>query len=152
MRRTLTAVASLPLLLPVCASAACQSPMEAVADSHVRANVPDEKEFDRLLKRDLAAYFKERKGREVSVDYELLRKGPTQTGIAFPKFYAWVKVRDKGGDGLLEEGAVRLAAVEKKSFGVTDFLKRADAERDPESAYKIFPRPVADKIREMVGK
>jgi hypothetical protein len=123
---------------------------ESVSESHIRANVPDEKDFEKFLKRDLEQYFKETKRKTVTVEYELLRKGPTQSGIAYPKFYAWLTIRDRGT--ILEEGAVRVAAVEKKHFDVTDFLSKADIERSPMSLDRIFPRAVADTIRERLKK
>src|SRR5688572_13387656 len=89
---------------------ACATQGESIAESHIRGNVPDEKDFDKFLKRDLEKYFKDVKQKTVTVDYELLRKGPTQSGIAFPKFYAWVTVRD--GAVVIEQGAIRVAAVD----------------------------------------
>ena len=53
---------------------------------------------------------------------------------------------------LLEDGAVKVAAIEKKRFEVLNFLARADIERDMERVYQIFPRPVADKIKEKIVK
>lgn len=139
------------LLVVGSSTVACQSSViDSIAESHIEGNVPDEKDFDNFLKRDLAAYFKEQTGKDVIVEYELLRNVPTQSGVAFPKFYAWVKVKAK--DNLIEEGAVRLAAMEKKRFGITDYLKRADIERDVERVYKVFPRPVGDKIKEKISK
>jgi hypothetical protein len=76
--------------------------------------------------------------------------GPTQSGTAFPKFYIWVTVKENGT--LLEDGAVRVAAMEKTRFAVTDYLTRADIERDVDKVYQTFPRPVADKIKEKVAK
>jgi hypothetical protein len=105
-------VITILLILVNSSTVTCQSPMDFIADSHIRANVPDEKDFDNFLRRDLAAHFKELKKKEVVVEYELLRGGPTQSGTAFPKFYAWVRVKENGN--LLEEGAVRIAAIEKK--------------------------------------
>jgi hypothetical protein len=133
-------------------AASCQSSIgDSIADSHVRANVPDEKDFHSLLKRDLESYFRDlKKKKEIVVEYQLLRDGPTQSGTAFPKFYAWVIVKENGT--LLEEGVVRVAAIEKKRFGVYDYLSRVDIERDLEKIYQIFPRPVGDKIKERVGK
>jgi hypothetical protein len=131
--------------------ASCQSSIgDAIADSHVRANVPDVKDFDSFLKRDLESYFKDVKKKNVVVEYQLLRDGPTQSGTAFPKFYAWVMVKENGT--LLEEGAVTVAAMEKKRFGVYDYLTRGDIERNLEMVYQIFPRPVGNKIKEKVGK
>lgn len=154
MKGLLLTAVLLALVSGVGSRAAAQTPtpdsvIDDIAESHVRANVPDGKDFDSFLKRDLAAYFKgERKG-TIAVEYELLRDGPTQTGISFPKFYAWVKAREDGR--LFAEGAARLAAVEKKRFGVTDFLSREDAARDPEGIYRVFPRDVGDKIRKKLA-
>jgi hypothetical protein len=123
---------------------------ESIVDSHIRANVPDEKDFDKFLKRDLEQYFKDTIQKTVTVEFELLRKGPTQTGIAYPKFYAWVTIRD--GGKVIEQGAVRMAAVEKKYFDVTDFVSEADIREAPLVLDRIFPKPVADKIRERLAK
>lgn len=138
------------LILVVSSVVACQSPLDSIADSHVRANVPDEKDFDNFLKRDLTSYFKDLRKKDVAVEYELLRDGPTQSGTAFPKFYAWVQVKENGR--LIEEGAVRVAAVEKKGFGVYNYLPRADIESDMEQVYKVFPKPVGDRIRDKIRK
>jgi hypothetical protein len=138
------------LLLVGACTASCQSIGDSIADSHVQANVPDEKDFDAFLKRDLEFYFKDLKKKDVVVEYQLLRDGPTQSGTAYPKFYVWVTVKEDGT--LLEDGAVRVAAMEKKRFGVYDYLTRADIDRNLDKAYKTFPRPVVDKIKEKMGK
>ena len=138
------------LLLFGAGTAACQSVGDAIADSHIRANVPDKKDFAAFLKRDLESYFKDLKKKDVVVEYQLLRDGPTQSGTSFPKFYVWVTVKENGT--LLEDGAVRVAAMEKKRFEVINYLARVDIERDVQRLYQIFPRPVADKIKEKVGK
>src|SRR6058998_2120737 len=80
-----------------------------VAQSHIDANVPRNDDFDNFLKRDLAKYFSANNGQVTSVEYELLRDSPTQTGISYPKFYAWVRIVRNARDK--EEGAVRLAAI-----------------------------------------
>jgi hypothetical protein len=129
---------------------ACAPQGESIAESHIRANVPDEKDFPKFLKRDLEKYFKAKLSKTVTVEYELLRDGPTQSGIAYPKFYAWVTVRD--GATIVDEGAVRVAAVEKKFFDVTHFISETDIKRAPAALDEIFPMPVADKIRERVLK
>jgi len=149
MKKSQLIVATVLLLVGAC-TASCQSIGESIADSHIRANVPDEKDFDAFLKRDLELYFKELKKKDVAVEYQLLRDGPTQSGTAFPKFYVWVTVKENGT--LLEDGAARVAAMEKKRFGVYDYLARADIERDVEKIYQVFPRPVADKIKEKIVK
>ena len=96
------------------------------------------------MERDLEAFFSERVKEPIKVTYEFLRDGPTQAGIAYPKFYVWVKVIR--ADKLIDEGAVRLAAIEKKYFTVTDFLSIAEIKSNPRAISKIFPRPVCDKI------
>lgn len=134
------------LLLALCA-ASCRPDnvsLQRVAQSHVDANVPPEPAFDSLLRHDLVAYFTSRLGRDARVDYELLRRGPTQTGIAYPKFYAWVRVK---AGGAVEEGAVRLAAVDRTGFEVTHFIRETEIRGAPEALNTVFPLPVADSIR-----
>ena len=139
------------LLVTLCTSVgACQSVGDSIAESHVKANVPEEKDFDVFLKRDLTEYFKEAKKQSVVIEYELLRKGATQSGTAFPKFYAWVIVRVDGK--LIEEGAVKVSAMEKKRFAVYDYLSRSEIEGDVGRLSQIFPAPVTDKIKEKLGK
>ena len=123
---------------------------ESIAESHIRANVPDERDFEKLIKRDLEQYFKDAKQRTVNVEYELLRSGPTQTGIAYPKFYAWVTIRV--GAVIVDQGAVRVPAIEKKRFDVTDFVSQSDIEQSPMALGRIFPKAVADRIRERLSK
>jgi hypothetical protein len=114
MNRIQLILASLLLLVGACV-ASCQSIGDSIAESHVRANVPEEKDFDSFLKRDLESYFKDLKKKNIVVEYQLLRDGPTQSGIAFPKFYCWVTIKENGV--IVEDGAVRVAAMEKKRFG-----------------------------------
>ena len=121
-----------------------QSTTDSVAESHIKANVPDSADFHTLMQRDLEAYFRKRAKVPVKVTYELLRDGPTQTGIAYPKFYVWVNVTRAGKK--IDEGAVRLAAIGKKCFDVTDFLSVIEIKGNPEAIYKVFPRPVCVKI------
>jgi hypothetical protein len=149
MNRIQLTLASLLILAGAC-TASCQSIGDSIADSHVRANVPDAKDFDTFLMRDLESYFKDLKKKNIGVEYQLLRDGPTQSGTAFPKFYCWVTITENGA--LVEDGAVRVAAMEKKRFGVYDYLARADIERDMDKVYQTFPRSVADKIKEKIGK
>ncbi len=124
--------------------------LESIAKSHIEANVPDRQHFEEYLRRDLAAYFKKQSGKDVTVEYELLRDGPTQTGIAFPKFYAWVTIREK--ETVIDQGAVRLAAIQKERFDVTHFLPRSEALQTHDAASKIFPADVVKKIDAKLGK
>jgi hypothetical protein len=142
--------AALLLALAACSVATCQtSPRDEVRDSQIRGNVPDEQDFDSFFKRDLAAFFKD-SDKAVTVEYELLRKAPTQAGVGSPKFYAWVKVYENSV--FLEEGAVRVGAVEKKEFVVIQYLPKAEIESDSERMYKLFPPSVIDKIKEKIHK
>jgi hypothetical protein len=112
----------------------------------IKANVPNQKEFAPLLKRDLIKYFSNANDKAVDVSYELLRNEPSQIGVAYPKFYLWVIVSKNGK--ATEQGAVRVAAIEKKQFEVTDYLSKEDIQRSPLRVYKIFPRGLCDKILE----
>lgn len=83
------------------------------------------------------------------MEYQLLRNSPTQSGIAYPKFYAWVKVFS--GSELLQEGAVHLAAIEKIRFEVTRFVSKEDITHDPQPLAHIFPAPLIPLILEKAG-
>ncbi len=118
-------------------------PLVRVQNSHIQGNVPSQ--FNKVLKRDLLAYFQDLDKQVVTVEYELLRKNPTQVGVASPKYYLWVKTY--GQKGLIDEGAVKVAAVEKIRFIVVNYLAIADLKKSPENINRIFPLPVSDKIR-----
>jgi hypothetical protein len=138
------------LILAAASSLAACQVGDSIAESHIDANVPSAKDFDVFMKRDLEEYFKGETKKTVDVTYELLRQGATQAGTAFPKFYVWVVVKSDGA--IIEEGAVRVAAMEKKRFGVYNYLSKSEIEQDVEKLYRVFPRPVADKIKERLGK
>lgn len=112
--------------------------------SDAAAHVPPPAEFDALMVRDLTAHFRAAYGENVTVRYELLREEPTQTGISFPKYYAWVTMRRQSG--AVEEGAARIAAIDRTRFEVTDFISAADARARPEELSSVFPAPVVEKI------
>ena len=121
-----------------------QTDLQSLHIEAIEANVPDKKTFDSILTRDLVKYFSDLRKEQIEVQYELLRTEPTQAGVAYPKFYLWIKVSKKGE--LLDEGAVRVAAIEKKEFDVTDYLRKEDIRRSPTTVYKIFPRALCDRI------
>lgn len=125
------------------------SPQQAIQDiqrSHIEANVPAPADFNRFLQRDLVSYFSLlRKENTVPIEFELLRDGPTQSGVSYPKFYAWVQVA--GGKSPEDRGAVRLAAIEKERFVVTDFVSEQAIRNEPEGIYQIFPGPVCERIK-----
>ncbi|MDD5341583.1 MAG: hypothetical protein PHC97_04080 [Patescibacteria group bacterium] len=119
-----------------------------ISTSNIVGNVPDVKNFDQFLQRDLNKYFSEKFGKEVEAKYELLRQGPTQTGVAFPKYYAWVILYSNNEE--LEQGAVRIAAIDKEVFDVTDYINVKEIKSDPTGIYNIFPSSVCDKINEKI--
>jgi hypothetical protein len=122
--------------------------MQAIAQSHIEANVPDASSFDSLLRRDLAAFFHAIDPSSPSkVDYKLLRNGPTQTGVSYPKFYLWATA--KNGSGIVHEGAVRVAAVEKTRFEVTRFISKAEILKAPQELQSVFPAPLVAPILEL---
>lgn len=114
-----------------------------VQNSHIQGNVPPQ--FDEVLQRDLTSYFQGLNAEIIKVEYELLRKVPTQVGVGVPKYYMWVQLY--GQKGLLNEGAVKVAAVEKTQFTILNHLTIADLKKSPERINQIFPLPVGDKIR-----
>ncbi|HUR98020.1 MAG TPA: hypothetical protein VMZ26_08160 [Pyrinomonadaceae bacterium] len=119
--------------------------MAAVGKSHIDANVPDEKDFDNFLRRDMTAYATDSRDKEISVTVELLRNGPTQSGVAFPKFYCWIVKRDAKGV-VMEEAAARVAAVEKKRFEVIQYFTKEKIIAEPDLVKGVFPGDVYNKI------
>jgi hypothetical protein len=115
--------------------------------SHIEANVPAPSDFDHLLARDLGAYFTAaRKQKSVPVQFELLRAGPTQSGVSYPKYYVWVRVA--GGVTADDRGAVRVEAVDRTRFEVTDFISERAIQTDARRIHSVFPAPVCDRIEE----
>lgn len=118
---------------------------DLIAQSHIDGNKPEQEDFRNFLIRDLQAYFKEILKKKVRVDYELLRDAPTQSGVAYPKYYAWVKVFD--GDKFVCEGVVRIAAIEKKSFEITHYISKEDLKKSPSRIANIFPQALVEDIQ-----
>jgi hypothetical protein len=140
----------LPLLLAFALlGCACHAQIPGVAESHIAANVPSTNDFRPFLIRDLTAYLKPNHGDKLTVDYELLRDGPTQSGVAYPKFYLWLRATN--AEKTVIEGAVRVAAIDKKRFDVTDFVPRSEIVSHPESLARIFPQAVIEKIHAKTG-
>jgi hypothetical protein len=79
----------------------------------------------------------------------MLREGATQSGVSYPKFYAWVVFPLAGGEA--RRGAVRLAAIDAERFEVTNFISEDEVKRNPDRIYKIFPRPVCERIKAKAG-
>lgn len=131
------------------ACASCHAQILGVAESHTAANVPSTNDFRPLLIRDLTACLKPTYGDKLTVDYELLRDGPTQSGVAYPKFYLWLRATN--AEKTVIEGAVRVAAVDKKRFDVTDFVPRPEIVSHPDSVTRIFPMALIEKIHTKAG-
>lgn len=129
---------------------AAANPIQEIHQSHISANVPATfEEFSTILERDLVQYFSTSLSTEVTVKFELLRKGPTQTGVAYPKFYAWVKVLRSEKE--IESGAVRVASIEKTHVKVTDFVSKSEIIQNPKYIETIFPLLLCENIRLKAG-
>ena len=137
------------LLAFVLLTRACHAQIPGVAESHIASNVPGTNDFRPFLIRDLTAYLKPTHGDKLTVDYELFRDGPTQSGVAYPKFYLWLRATN--AEKAVIEGAVRVAAIEKKRFDVTDFVPRSEIVSHPEMLTRIFPQALIEKIHTKAG-
>lgn len=143
--RVFAVVNALFVLLP---SSHAQS---ALQKSHIEANVPDASVFTVALSRDLVQFFKSSSSPTTDrVEFKLLRDGPTQSGVGYPKYYAWVKVF--AGKQLLEQGAVRVAAVERTRFEVTNFIGKSQIQQANGSVEKVFPAPLVADIKSLANK
>jgi hypothetical protein len=118
-----------------------------IHEGHIKANVPEQDRFSITLTRDLNRYFSDKLASQVDVKYQLLRGQPTQAGLAFPKFYAWVTVLSRQSGTKIEEGAVKFAARDKVSFSVTDFVSVDDIKTHHDDLKKIFPSDILGKIQ-----
>ena len=117
--------------------------MLQIQRSHIEGNVPPPEQFDATLRRDLAAYFNTQ-----SLSYELLREGPTQSGVSYPKYYLWVRATRQNET---VAGAVRVAAIERTRFDVTDFLPSERIRSDPTQAQQMFPALLVPPILARAG-
>lgn len=127
-----------------------QLAMYEVHKSHVDANVPDANNFDSILIADLQSYFRSKIGKSVRIEYELLRREPTQSGVAYPHYYAWIVAYD--GQSTTLEGAVRLNAINKSQFEITNFLSKADIAKNSSEAESVFPQALMPGILSRAGK
>jgi hypothetical protein len=93
--------------------------MQEIQQSHIDANIPDKNRFDSLLKRDLQKHFSALYG-PINIDWKFLRDGPTQSGVSYPKYYLWLKI--KNTDEPISEGAVCVQAVDKERFDITNYI------------------------------
>lgn len=113
--------------------------------SHIEANVPPADAADAYFRRDLLQFFQAAGYPEATgVQAEALRLGPTQSGVAYPKFYFWVSLTAQGKP--LITGAVRVAAIERQRFEITDFVSAADVRAKPDRLARVFPAALIDSI------
>jgi hypothetical protein len=124
-------------------------PSIAESQSQIEGNVPDRQQFRTLMIRDLTTEFTSRFGKGVRVEYELLREIPTQVGVATPKFYLWVTVTQPNHQTI--EGAVKVAAINRKYFTVLTFINRDEIIKTPQSIDRVFPKALGEKIRTRAG-
>jgi hypothetical protein len=142
-------------ILPVIAIllAAAPDEVKAIQDvqaSHIAADAPSPTDFDRFLRRDLEAYFsQERHLKNPKVDFEMLRDGPTQSGVAYPKYYVWVRIN--GGKSPANRGAARVAAIDRVKFEVTMFVSEAEIRANTAALKFVFPGPVCERIEAKLG-
>ncbi len=115
-----------------------------IRGSHIESNAPSTSDFDAILARDLAAWFARRQGRPAVARFELLRRGPTQSGAAYPKYYVWVEVDTASASAV--RGAVRVAAVERDRFEVLQFLSAEDIRERPDAMQSVFPAALIPEI------
>lgn len=120
---------------------------QEVQQSHISGNVPSSGDFEPFLRRDLLSHFRKELPSTDKVVFEFLRQGPTQVGVAYPKFYLWAGALDKD-EQLLAEGAVRVAAIEKTQFEVTVFLSSEIILAAPDQVGQTFPKALLEKILE----
>jgi hypothetical protein len=117
--------------------------------SHISANVPPAASFMVLLQRDIRAYLAANKLPSRSVAIEPLRQGATQSGASYPKYYIWVRAVDEAGRHIA--GAMRVAAIDRVRFDVTDFTPAASIGSDPASLASIYPALLIPAIRQHEG-
>ena len=72
---------------------------------------------------------------------------PTQAGVSYPKYYAWVKIYDEQKK-LIDQGAVRVAAEDKTKFEITNFVNLKKIREDSDDLAHTFPAALCPKIVE----
>jgi hypothetical protein len=115
-----------------------------IAKSHIDANVPDKVDFDNFLQRDIDQYFQKLFSALIITKHYFLRDGPTQTGISYPKYYLWVEIYSNTEN--IELGAIRIAAINKKYFEITNFVTKKEMIKNEVNIRMIFPELVCQKI------
>lgn len=130
---------------------AAANPLPDMQRSHIEGNLPPQTVFDAYLTRDITTYFSQAmQSNQVSVEYKMLRDGPTQSGVAYPKYYLTVKVLDKGIQRQI--GAVRVAAIDQVRFEITHFVACSAANKSTDALAMVFPAALIDRITAFCGE
>jgi hypothetical protein len=116
---------------------------------HLDEQIPPKEDIERLMQRDLVAYFTKAGEPPATVQYELFRKGPTLAGVSSPKYYAWVIVGDPASP--TSRGAVRMAAKDGQRFDVMNFFTVDQIRSDPAALERVFPKSVIAAIQEKMA-
>lgn len=154
-RKTLSRWAAALILLALLAGAGlcAVSPvliLALISMAHIKANAPDEAHFDELLTSSLETYCRDMGGgKPVTVRYAMLRDGPTQAGLGFPKYYVWVEVFD--GPRRIVQGAAKAVGINRQELEITDFFSEATIGNLPLSLYRTFPKAAADAAMARAG-
>ena len=111
--------------------------VQSLADSHIQGNVPADKDFLPFLQRDLNVHFGGQAGTPAVQRVEMLREGPTQSGVSYPHFYLWVMLLDG------REAVVAVDAIDKKRFQVDQVFFAAEIATNQEVMNGKLPPPVA---------
>jgi hypothetical protein len=124
--------------------------------NQVEGNVPDENEFDLLLTQSLDDFFTAMEHKPTLVHFDLLRKIPSQVGVAWPKYYAWIRATDRKSGRLVHIGAVSVSAINKEGFDVNYFYSAGQIAKEPRSIDERFTqnlRPVIiEKAKNCTGE
>jgi|CXWL01.1.fsa_nt_gi hypothetical protein len=152
-KKSLISLAVTVLLFPVTLTALACAPRLAgspVQQSHIAANVPSKRNFDRFLRRDITTYLTTDDSAVVVDSVSLLSDTPTQAGVANPKYYVWVQARSTDGEDL--SGAARVAAVGRARFDVIQYRTCSDLLDHPETAARVFPTALLDTLFQHAAK
>lgn len=114
--------------------------------SHISANAPPDSSFSKILERDVRAYLAAHRLPSKKVTIEPLRRGATQSGVSYPKYYIWIRATDAAQHHV--EGAMRIAAIDRAKFEVTDFTPADTIRSDPASLAATYPSPIIPAIRQ----
>ncbi|WP_299806168.1 hypothetical protein [Tardiphaga sp.] len=151
MTKMLSLITISLLLGSQCSAQSNQQSNAPIQQSHIEAHVPAVQVFRAMLERDLLEYARASiDPSTTSVEYKLLREQPTQSGVAYPKYYAWIRVL--AGSQVIREGATRIATINRTSFEVTDFFSSQQIKFSPDRISLTFPAPLVAGIFALAAK